>query len=384
MLAVPPLLLLPWSVDILTHPARLFLEAGLARPGLATAGLPARSLLLLSPGGPGLPPFWVTAGLVLAATVAVVISGRRGLVLAGWAVGVTGLIIAAAVSRVVITEAGQATPVRAWPGPALAVAAAGLLLAVVAAGDQASGLLRAGRWRSPAGLAVLTLGAVACTAPVLAAAYWVTSGVTGPVRPTTGTLLPEFVSVSSQTGQRLRTLVLQSAPHGGATYLVLRDTDPPIGSPELALPAAAQRALGQTVATLTAPDGGAVTDQGRALAGFGVGYVLLPAPVNPDLAELFNGVSGLRPVSATSSFQLWRVVTPRLGHRDRARGTVVPVAWGPVSHRSAVLPPGTLVLAEPGLRLVRKRERPSAHPACGAGERLGRNPGCRRAAARRR
>src|SRR5215469_12756389 len=350
VLAVPPLLLLPWSFDILTHPARLFLEAGLARPGLAAADLPARSLLLLSPGGPGLPPFWVTAGLVAGATVAVVVSGRRGMVLAGWAVGVIGLIVAAAVSRIAVTGAGQAAPVRAWPGPALAVAALGLLLAVVAAVDQAPGLLRAGRWRHPAGLAVLTLGAVACTAPVLAAAYWVTSGVTGPVAPTAGTLLPEFVSVSSQTGQRLRTLVLQSAPHGGVTYLVLRDTNPLIGAPELAMPAAAQRALGKTVATLTAPAGGAVADQGRALAGFGIGYVLLPAPVNPDLAELLNGVPGLRPVSITTSFELWRVVdtTARVTVTETG-GTVVPVASGPVSVTGARVPAsgGTLVLAEP-------------------------------------
>src|SRR5262249_59009776 len=130
----------------------------------------------------------------------------------------------------------------------------------------------------------------------------------------------------------LRTLVLESAPHGGVTYLVLRDTDPLIGSPELALPAAAQRALGKTVATLIAPDGGAVGDQGRALAGFGVGYVLLPTPVNPDLAELLDGVPGLRPVSVTSAFQLWRVVdtVARVTVTEPSR-TVVPVAAATVS-----------------------------------------------------
>src|SRR5262249_55996907 len=37
VLAVPLLLLLPWSFDILTHPGRPFLEAGLARPRLAAA-----------------------------------------------------------------------------------------------------------------------------------------------------------------------------------------------------------------------------------------------------------------------------------------------------------------------------------------------------------
>ena len=349
VVVVPLLLLLPWTLDIAGHPARIFLEAGLARPGLASSLAP-RSLLLLSPGGPGLPPFWVTAGLVLAATVAVVVSGRRRLVLAGWAVGVTGLIAAAAVSRVAISQAGSTAPVRAWPGPALAIAGAGLLLAVVAAGDQVPGLLAAGRWRRPAGLAVIGLGAVACTAPALAAAHWVTSGVTGPVRPAAGTLLPEFVAVSSDTGQRLRTLVLQPAPHGGVTYLVLRDSDPLIGSQELALPPAAQQALSRSVATLTAASGSAVTDQGRALAGFGIGYVLLPGPVNAGLARLLDNVPGLRPVSATSDFQLWRVVdtTARVTVTEGG-GTVVPVSSGPVSVTAGRAPSagGTLMLAEP-------------------------------------
>ena len=350
VVVVPLLLLLPWTLDIAGHPARIFLEAGLARPGLASASLAPRSLLLLSPGGPGLPPFWVTAGLVLAATVAVVASGRRRLVLAGWAVGVTGLITAAAVSRIAISQAGSTAVVRAWPGPALAIAGAGLLLAVVAAGEQVPGLLRAGRWRSPAGLAVIGLGAVACSAPALAAAHWVTSGVTGPVRPAAGTLLPEFVAVSSDTGQRLRTLVLQTAPHGGVTYLVLRDSDPLIGSQELALPTAADKALSQSVATLTAPSGSAVTDQGRALAGFGIGYVLLPAPVNAGLARLLDDVPGLRSVSATSDFQLWRVVdtTARVTVTESG-GTVVPVSSGAVSVTGARVPSagGTLMLAEP-------------------------------------
>jgi GT2 family glycosyltransferase len=350
VVAVPLLLLLPWTLDIAGHPARIFLEAGLARPGLASAGLAPRSLLLLSPGGPGLPPYWVTAGLVLAATIAVVVSGRRRMVLAGWAVGVTGLITAAAVSRVAITEAGSTAAVRAWPGPALAIAGAGLLLAVVAAGDEVPGLLRAGRWRGPAGLAVIALGVVACSAPALAAAHWVTSGVTGPVRPAAGTLLPEFVAVSSDNGQRVRTLVLQTAPHGGVSYLVLRDSDPLIGSQELAVPTAAEQALSKTVATLTAPSGSAVTDQGRALAGFGIGYVLLPAPVNAALARLLDDVPGLRPVSATADFQLWRVVgtTARVTVTESG-GTVVPVSSGQVSVTATRAPAagGTLMLAEP-------------------------------------
>src|SRR6202044_4191925 len=83
---VPRVVLVPWTVAVATRPSLLFLEAGNKVPGLATVALPARSLLLFSPGGPGLPPFWVTAGLALAALGALLLTARRSLVMAGWSV----------------------------------------------------------------------------------------------------------------------------------------------------------------------------------------------------------------------------------------------------------------------------------------------------------
>jgi GT2 family glycosyltransferase len=347
---VPVVLLLPWSIALATHPSQLLLEAGLQPPGLASPHLAARSLMLLSPGGPGLPPFWVTAGLVLAAAVALVASGRRALVLAGWAAALLGLLAAAALSKFIVTPAVGGDPVLAWPGLALAFAGAGLLLAVLACGDLFQDKLGSGGWRAPSGIAVLALAAVACTAPALAAAAWVTSGVRGPVAPSAGPVLPEFVSVSSATGLRLRTLVLRVDPRGRVAYSVLRDTDPLIGASELAVPPAAQRALNLSVATLTAPYGGSVQDQGRSLAQFGIGYVLLPAPIDPSLARLLDGVPGLRPVSQTAAFALWRVsdTTARVRVVEH-NGTVVPVNSGTVSVAGASVPAagGTLVLAEP-------------------------------------
>jgi len=50
--AVPPLLLLPWTLQVAAHPSALLLEAGLQQPGLTSPDLPGRSLMLLSPGGP--------------------------------------------------------------------------------------------------------------------------------------------------------------------------------------------------------------------------------------------------------------------------------------------------------------------------------------------
>ena len=81
---VPLVLLVPWTIQVATHPALLLLEAGVQAPGLASPDLPARSLLLLSPGGPGMPPVWITAGLAAAALAALLLTRRRALVMAGW------------------------------------------------------------------------------------------------------------------------------------------------------------------------------------------------------------------------------------------------------------------------------------------------------------
>ncbi|MGB6456990.1 MAG: glycosyltransferase family 2 protein, partial [Streptosporangiaceae bacterium] len=80
----PLALLLPWLLPQLEHPSGLLLEAGVKPSGLAIADLPARSLLLLSPGGPGLPPYWTSAALLVIGLGALATSRRLTLVTAGW------------------------------------------------------------------------------------------------------------------------------------------------------------------------------------------------------------------------------------------------------------------------------------------------------------
>ena len=100
----------------------------------------------------------------------------------------------------------------------------------------------------------------ACSAPLLAAGSWVATGVRGPVGGADAPVLPPFVSVSSNTGQRPRTLVLR-AEHGTITYEVLRGADPLLGATDLAQPPAAQRTLDAVVSTLAAPGGGDAQDR---------------------------------------------------------------------------------------------------------------------------
>jgi GT2 family glycosyltransferase len=351
---VPPVLLLPWTIQLVARPAGFLLEAGLQQPGLATRGLPARSLLLLSPGGPGLPAVWVTAGLALAALAALLVSRRRVLTMAGWAIALLGLLVAIAVSRVQITPAAGGRAITVWPGAALAVAAVGFLVAAVAAGDALSWPAD-GRSRGIRGIAspriawVALVAIVACSAPVLAAAFWLSTGVKGPVAPARGQTVPEIVSVSTGNGLQLRTLVLRSTG-SQVSYSLLRGSSPSLADPDLVASAPAEQALSTAVAALVGPGGGRAVNQGQALARLDIGFVLMQAPVNQGLARVLDGVAGLRPVSTTPTFALWKLSSPparvQVAEPD---GSVVPVSSGPVSVSGAAAPAagGTLELAEP-------------------------------------
>jgi GT2 family glycosyltransferase len=62
----PLLLLVPWSIHLLTNPSLLLLEPGLTGSDITDRNLAPWHVLLLHPGGPGMTPVWITIALVLA------------------------------------------------------------------------------------------------------------------------------------------------------------------------------------------------------------------------------------------------------------------------------------------------------------------------------
>jgi GT2 family glycosyltransferase len=348
----PPVLLLPWTLTLRSHPGQLFTEAGLPKSATAVSGLPARSLLLLSPGGPGLPPYWVTAGLLGVALAALFAGRRRRLITAGWGLALTGMLAAVVVGHLVV-QTDDGGPVVIWAGLPLALAAVGLLLAG-AAGADALGRMLAGAkgWRAifnGRGPWVAVLGLAACSTPVLAATAWLSGGVTGPIHRVANPVVPELVAVAAGQSRQVRTLVLSSAG-GQVSYLLLRGPSPSLADAALTAPPDAQRALSKAVSALTTPWGGLAANQARSLANFDIGYVLVKAPVDRQLATVLNNVNGLHPFSTTSGYSLWQLNTPpsRVSVTE-PDGTVVPIPSSPVGVAAARAPAagGTLMLSEP-------------------------------------
>ena len=348
-----PVLLLPWTLTLISNPAALLLEAGLPQPGTSPGGLSGKMLILLSPGGPGLPPYWVTGGLLAVAFAALFAGRRRQLITAGWGVALAGMLLAIVTSHLVVTppDGGK---VVVWAGLPLAIAALGLLLAasigaealtrMVASRKGASVSLGTGR-----GMAAALIALVGCSAPLLAAASWLSTGVSGPVHPVTRQVVPELVAVADGQSRQVRTLVLRS-DHGRISYLLLRGPSPSLADAALSAPPAADATLSRVVAALTTPDGGLAVSQSQLLADFDIGYVLVEAPIDQQLSGLLDNVSGLRPYSTTSNYAIWQLITaPARVTVLEPNGTVFPVASNPVGVSAASVPAtgGTLMLAEP-------------------------------------
>src|SRR5262249_57546199 len=97
-------------------------------------------------------------------------------------------------------------------------------------------------------LPVTVLLLVACSAPILAAAFWVTNGAGGPLTVVRKQVVPELVAVSSNNGLRLRTLVLRQ-DGGQISYTVLRGAGPSLGEPDLAPDPVTAKALHPALAT---------------------------------------------------------------------------------------------------------------------------------------
>ena len=150
---LPFLLLVPWSLRFLSEPSLLLTEAGRLDQRTETLGSDTWQLAFGRLQADGAAPWWLTAGLVLAALVAWSRADIRDRIAAAWAVLALAVGLAALTSVRTVTDAGSGVESYAWVGFSVIVAQAA---AIVAAGLAADGLRpyvesASFGWRQPSG-----------------------------------------------------------------------------------------------------------------------------------------------------------------------------------------------------------------------------------------
>ncbi|MBT2447515.1 glycosyltransferase family 2 protein [Streptomyces sp. ISL-43] len=319
-LAVPLLVLAPWSLGLLTHPARFLREAGLAY-GAGSAG--ALDLLGISPGGPRTAGGLILIGIVLAALAALLRTDRKFAVRTAWAAALAALLLAVVVNR---TE---------WAGPATLVYGLALLAAATLGADGAKERVaaRSFGWRQP--LAAL-IALAAAVGPVIGAVAWMLSGAAGPLERRDPVQVPAFVAEESGTRDQARTLVIGATSPAALSYSLVRGSGGRLGDAELAAQAGSDTRLDKVVSSLVAGSGADQTDQ---LGGFAIRYVLVRDGAPPQIGRVLDATPGLSRLSKLEGSALWRV------DRQVARVVIVPakpgeapipVASGPVEAHTKI------------------------------------------------
>lgn len=317
-LAVPVVALIPWWPALLGHPgwwllgpdAALAAGLGSGVNGAAAMTAPAvTSLLLGRPGGPGMPPAWLSGiwfGVVwLMALAGALLRAGSVAIRATLLSAVGALLVAALVTRTVVA----APPAEVWVRPSAAVlllAGFGALLVAGALGvdELVSGL--AGRdfsWIQPV---TAVAGVVLALVSLLGVGWWVVAGGAGPTARTAVSVLPGFASdtLAANPGQRALVIDATGTVKG---HLVVDGAGARLGDADRgwavgADPNGAARAADLTGRLLVASGDEAVVQQLRAL---GVRYVAVRGP-----AAVISGVNntlGLRVVSVQRDARVWEV-----------------------------------------------------------------------------
>ncbi|MFD8391311.1 glycosyltransferase [Streptomyces sp. NPDC059680] len=326
-LGTPLLVLAPWSLALL--PTGFFKEAGLA---YGTSAASALDLLGASPGGPGTVHGLMLIGIVLAALAALLRSERQPAVRTAWAVALAGLVFAALSNR------------SAWAGPATLVYGIALLAAAALGADGARARVaeQSFGWRQP----VAALIAFACAAgPLLVVAGWMIRGAAGPLERRDPTQVPAFVAEDSTTGDRARTLILDSDSAVRVRYTLVRGSGARMGDAEISAADGQNTRLDKVVANLVAGSG---ADQADELGGFAVRYVLVHKGAPRDITRVLDTTPGLTRLSQQNGSALWRVdheVSRAVIVPAGGSGTAQPVSAGPVEiHTTVPAGPGGRVL----------------------------------------
>jgi GT2 family glycosyltransferase len=288
-LAATVLLLLPWSLEAWMHPVTgaagaWFREAGAPTP--TPGGTVDRLDLVLGRPGDAGAPGWLSAGIVVAALLALLRRDTRPRTLLAWVLVVLGLGLGAALSF----AGGDGT----WLGFPVLVAHGAAVCAAATAGAGIRARLSGASfgWRQPVGLLVVV---VALLSPVAGLLWWTVAGSDGRLDRGPATDIPTYMGEAAAADRRHGLLLVEGARRTGFDYLLLRGPGTRLGDDTVLPDPAAERGLTELVSHLvTAPEPGDV----ERLSRYGVAFVYAPAPADTVLVGNLDSVSGVTPGSA--------------------------------------------------------------------------------------
>ena len=309
-LLVPVVVLLPWTLYLVTHPVLLLLEPGINSPTITDPGIKPWDVLLLHPGGPGMLPLWVTLGVVLAGFMAFLRRDRLVVILPLGILGGLALLMGMAQTMILVTPPSSTISLRPWPGQATLLLGLAMITAAAVAVDGLQARLAGSSFTLGQPLAAV-VGVLALLAPVLTAGFYAV-GLDQDVRKAPVSQVPAFVAADSESAQAPRTLVIDDDAAGRVRYSLLTGPGPKLGDAETSPAQDVWAQFDPYVAAMASGRGG---DEIAALAGYGVRYVVLSPGSSRELIPTLDGEPGLRRLSSSQGEVLWRVA----GTTSRAR-----------------------------------------------------------------
>jgi hypothetical protein len=283
----PLFLLAPWSLRFFADPGLALTEAGVIDAHTRDFSSVAWQLPFGRLAAVGDAPWWLTAGFLLAALAAVLRSDRRTAIAGCWIVIAVSLATVGVLAGKVASISGSNEQGLVWVGLPVVIAQAAAIVAAGLAADGVTAFIQAGSfgWRQPVAALVAVMAVIS---PVLAFGWWVGVAPDGELERSSDSTLPAYISDALRDDIQQRVLVLT----GTATevdYELVMDDGLRLGDDSVA-PRLGSDDLDDLIADILSEGQPADADR---LAAFGIGFVMLPNPADPDLVTALDGLPGL-------------------------------------------------------------------------------------------
>ena len=171
--------------------------------------------------------------------------------------------------------------------------------------------------------------------------WWAATSSNAPLQRNAKSTLPAFLSVSAQTEERYKTLVLKYKGDQ-IQYFMARDRDLELGEPDVmnALSGDVTQAVEKLI-------GGSGITSSQVLAQFGIRYIFLARPFQEELTRTIDGAGGFTRVSSTAEGTAWKV-TGALSHISFISndGQYRTIPGGDIGAQGKLSSTGTIIVSE--------------------------------------